>query len=99
MDKPFRRAVVRTGLDPALVTPHVMRHTAITALVKAGIDLPTIQKISGHKTLSMVLRYSHVHALHIDQAIRAIGRSVGERSRNIKQRWRPKLRTVGERNT
>jgi integrase len=96
MDKPFRRAVVRAGLDPALVTPHVMRHTAITALVKAGIDLPTIQKISGHKTLSMVLRYTHVHGLHIDQAIRAIGRGVGERPTNTKQRWRPKLRTVGE---
>ncbi len=34
-----------------------MRHTAITRLVKAGVDLPTIQRISGHKTLAMVLRY------------------------------------------
>src|SRR5262249_62083468 len=56
MDRPFRRAVIAAGLDPKLVTPHVMRHTAITAFVKAGVDLPTIPRLSGHKTLAMVLR-------------------------------------------
>jgi integrase len=82
MDRPFRRAVIRAGLDPALVTPHVMRHTAITNLVKAGVDLPTIQRISGHKTLAMVMRYTHVHGTHIDQAISAIGRGIPERAEN-----------------
>ena len=49
-----------------------MRHTAITNLVKAGVDLPTIQKISGHKRLSMVMRYVDVHWTHIDDATAAI---------------------------
>ncbi len=49
-----------------------MRHTAITALVQAGIDLPTIQKISGHKTLLMVMRYVHLADDHIDTAIAAL---------------------------
>ena len=40
MSKGFARAVVRAGLDPKVVTPHVMRHTAITKLVQAGVDLP-----------------------------------------------------------
>lgn len=71
--KAFRRAVERAGLDPSKVTPHTMRHTAITKLVKAGVDLPTVQKVSGHKTLSMVLRYSHVDGAHIDNAIEHIG--------------------------
>ena len=82
MDAPFRRAVIRAGLDPKIVTPHVMRHTAITNLVRAGIDLPTIQKISGHKTLAMMLRYAHVHDQHIDRAIRAIGRGIPEPNAN-----------------
>jgi hypothetical protein len=43
-----------------------------TRLVRAGVDLPTIQKISGHKTLAMVLRYVHIHGQHIDEAIRAL---------------------------
>lgn len=72
MAKPFLRAVIRAGLVPEKVTPHVMRHTAITRLVKAGVDLPTVQKISGHKTLAMVLRYVHVHGQHIDTAISVI---------------------------
>jgi len=76
MDRPFREAVKAAGLDPELVTPHVMRHTAITKLVQAGVDLPTIQRISAHKTLAMVLRYTHVHGQHIDLAIRAIGRTL-----------------------
>jgi integrase len=78
MDKPFHRAVIRAGLDPKLVTPHVMRHTAITKLVQSGVDLPTIQSISGHKTIAMVLRYTHVHGSHIDKAIAAIGRDLPE---------------------
>jgi integrase len=78
MAKPFRRAVIRAGLNPRTVTPHVMRHTAITKLVQSGVDLPTIQSISGHKTLTMVLRYTHVHGTHIDKAIAAIGRAVPE---------------------
>jgi integrase len=78
MDRPFREAVKAADLDPGLVTPHVMRHTAITKLVQAGVDLPTIQKISGHKTLAMVLRYAHVHGQHVDRAIRAIGRTLPE---------------------
>ena len=82
MGKPFRRAVIAAGLDPEKVTPHVMRHTAITKLVKAGVDLPTIQKISGHKTLAMVLRYTHVHGDHIDQAISAIGVDFPEPTKN-----------------
>ncbi|HLZ67676.1 MAG TPA: tyrosine-type recombinase/integrase [Aliidongia sp.] len=82
MDKAFRDAVKEAGLDPKLVTPHVMRHTAITALVKAKVDLPTIQRISGHKTLAMVLRYTHVHGDHIDQGIRAIGLTLPEPAAN-----------------
>ena len=82
MDAPFRKAVKAAGLDPALITPHVMRHTAITKLVQAGVDLPTIQRISGHKTVAMVLRYAHVHAPHIDEAIQSIGRTIPKRAEN-----------------
>lgn len=49
-----------------------MRHTAITQLVRAGIDLPTIQRISGHQTLAIVMRYVHLPGNHIDTAIAAI---------------------------
>jgi integrase len=76
MARQFARAVVRAKLDPDKLTPHTMRRTAITRLVKAGVDLPTIQRISGHKTLTMVLRYVHLHGDHIDAAITALDRGI-----------------------
>ena len=50
----FRRVVINAGLDPKHIVPHTLRHTAITHLVQAGVDLPTVKRISGHKTLIMV---------------------------------------------
>ncbi len=45
------------------------RHTAITHLVQAGIDLPTVKRISDHKTLQMVEHYSHQNGSHIQAAM------------------------------
>lgn len=67
--KAFRRSVQRAGLDPDQITPHTLRHTAVTHLVQAGVDLPTVQRISGHKTLSMVARYAHQSGSHIEAAM------------------------------
>lgn len=69
LDKPFRRVVANAGLDPTQVVRHTLRHTAITHLVQAGVDLPTVKRISGHKNLSMVERYSHQNGTHIESAM------------------------------
>ncbi len=67
--KPFRRVVAAAGLDPDHILRHTLRHTAITHLVQAGVDLPTVKRISGHKTLAMVERYSHQNGTHIQAAM------------------------------
>jgi integrase len=67
--KAHRRVVKAAGLDPDVVVRHTFRHTAITHLVQAGVDLPTVQKISGHKTLAMVAKYAHANGAHIDAAM------------------------------
>ncbi len=67
--KPFRRVVAAAGLDPKQVVRHTLRHTAITHLVQAGVDLPTVKRISGHKTLTMVERYAHQNGEHIQAAM------------------------------
>ncbi|MEW6427213.1 MAG: tyrosine-type recombinase/integrase [Thermodesulfobacteriota bacterium] len=67
--KPFRRVVEAAGLDPDQVVRHTLRHTAITHLVQAGVDLPTVKRISGHKTLVMVERYAHQNGEHIQGAM------------------------------
>ena len=67
--KPFRRVVIAAGLNPDEVVRHTLRHTAITHLVQAGVDLPTVKRISGHKTLIMVERYAHQNGEHIGAAM------------------------------
>lgn len=69
IEKSFRRVVQIAGMDPGEVVRHTLRHTAITHLVQAGIDLPTVKRISGHKTLQMVERYSHQNGSHIQAAM------------------------------
>ncbi len=69
IEKPFRRVVKAAGMDPKQVVRHTLRHTAITHLVQAGIDLPTVKRISGHRTLQMVERYSHQNGQHIQAAM------------------------------
>ncbi|NJM11476.1 MAG: site-specific integrase [Synechococcaceae cyanobacterium SM1_2_3] len=65
----FQRVVTAAGLNPREVIQHTLRHTAITHLVQSGVDLPTVQRISGHKTLAMVARYSHQNGEHIQAAM------------------------------
>lgn len=72
IEKQFRRVVARAGMNPKEVVRHTLRHTAITHLVQAGVDLPTVQRISGHKTLQMVVRYSHQNGEHIRSAMDAL---------------------------
>jgi integrase len=67
--KPFRRAVQAAGLDVTQIVRHTLRHTAITHLVQAGVDLPTVKRISGHRTLAMVERYAHANGAHIETAM------------------------------
>ncbi len=73
MARQFARAVVRAGLSPEAITPHTMRRTAITKLITLRVDLPTVQRISGHKTMAMVLRYFHAVGSHVDKAAGLLG--------------------------
>jgi len=38
---------------------HCMRHTFGTRLVRAGVDVKTVQDAGGWKTIAMVMRYAH----------------------------------------
>jgi len=67
--KAYRRVVKAADLDPDQIVRHTLRHTAITHLVQAGVDLPTVKRISGHKTLIMVERYAHANGDHIQAAM------------------------------
>jgi integrase len=57
--KVFGRALERAGIRSGDVSPHTLRHTAITRMRLAGIDDATIMELVGHLTKAMLDRYTH----------------------------------------
>jgi integrase len=66
---PFARCVKRAGLNLSLVTPHAIRHTAITRLANTGAGVRTIQEFSGHQSIAMVMRYVHAQDEIVNRAL------------------------------
>jgi hypothetical protein len=48
---------------------HDLRRSAVRTLIRAGVDVTTAMKVSGHKTRSMLLRYNIVTARETADAL------------------------------
>lgn len=53
----LRRRSGQSGLSP--LTPHDMRRSFVTDLLKAGVDLALVQKMAGHASPATTARYDH----------------------------------------
>jgi site-specific recombinase XerD len=59
----LRRCIARDAKAAGikgLVTPHMLRHTYATQLLRAGVNLVVLKELLGHKDISMTLRYTLV---------------------------------------
>jgi integrase len=53
-------ACARAGVDDLHF--HDLRHEAVSRLFERGLSMMEVASISGHKTLSMLQRYTHLRA-------------------------------------
>ena len=60
LSKPLQAAVAQAARRAGCsshVTPHRLRHTFATEMIRCGISLPALMKLLGHKDIRMTLRY------------------------------------------
>ena len=67
LDKKLKMA----GLDVNRYSPHKLRHTAATLMLKNGVDTRALQEVLGHSNLNTTQIYTHLDNAALREAARA----------------------------
>ena len=78
----FGTARKNAGLDGLRL--HDLRHTFATRLIQSGVDVFTVQKLLGHSTITMTMRYVHSFEPEMRVAVEKLDEKFAQSLHNFK---------------
>jgi site-specific recombinase XerD len=61
------------------VTPHQLRHTYASEMIRLGVSLPALMQLLGHKHIAMTMRYVHVTLQDVQREFHTARQNAAER--------------------
>ena len=69
IEQMLEKKLLEAGMDASRYSPHKLRHTAATLMLKNGVDTRALQEVLGHAHLSTTQIYTHVTSDRLRAAV------------------------------
>lgn len=80
VNRALQRAAATAGVRDICI--YTLRHTFVSRLVQAGVSLPEVAALAGHRDIRMTMRYAHLAPQHLRNSIALLETRTIERADN-----------------